>query len=1075
MSSHSSDEEHGKHSPIASKHGDDAILFSNNNTISKLDGKENNETEEGIRQTHDDVSSIASSELPQGRSLGMISAVFIMANRIVGTGVFATTGTILGQSGSVGMSLLYWIIGSIVAFTGYFVYAEFASAMPRNGGELNYLEKVYRKPKFLVASMYGAQALLLGQAAGNAYTAGQYFIRAGGNESREWAAKGIGIAILLAAVIAHGFAALAGHVKLEQKPRNFDNAFAGSRNDIYGPIALLVITILYELVQIAYFAAVPREEVLQSKQIIAALFFKNVFGERSARALSVFVALSAVANVFSVVFSQGRLNQALGRDGLIPFSKFFASNRPFKAPLAGVSWHVAMTLIIMLAPPAGDAYNFVLNLSSYPLNVVNSAVGLGLLSVYLPRRFRPQWAKDWSAPIRATLPIALFYTLVSIFLVIVPWISPKRASDAVYETLWCAIECRVCHGYTSDHPSTDSERSSIQLQKVNDFPQILQGIHNGISIPTAHHNQSTTSSVQYDQLNPNRLPTNSSMATSSGEQHQSFDSLLSSIWNEVMDGETPIDWNWMNADSSIDARSQTPNPIETENIIISSSNQVGISENGAGKRNAILQSQLERLCTSQTQLLGVTHFFNHVVQCFHIIPAEANRWRIVFGNLSLQSEVVFRLVTSVGLISLSHKSQTNHRAIGYSHMTYSLRVWNELVQEGKKQSWQHLYSKNNQTASDQIEKVTKSALEVLAIAILVAHVEQFDSGIAHETNKCLPIALNLILTILRFEKEHKCVIDTGIGSHFRFLVRILLWWDTFSQTMGSGSGVPFEEIQEIILAIRTWEEEDTESVLDSTQCVTGWPIDLLEAVARTSKVEKGLVAFECDRSSSILKTFSTKLHANSSLILNDIDAETAKKVQVLLCEARATEAQIRSCRPRSIIQDSVAAAELRFILFEILQAGALIYFARVLLGSMDGVKKEILLILRFLNSLQTVQKTTEEPQQSMKHLQYIKPRREVPEWSNNWAADGHVTWAYLQASIAAKPDQQGKCRPILQKFIDIAHCGALHVFLNLVEEIWEQRKTIECSEEGAELSPYFLNNIWKDVNKQRRWKQLLIF
>lgn len=513
MSTHSSDEENGKHSPIASKDGDDAILFSNNNnndTISHLKSKDHNDTEEAINQTHDDVSSIATSELPQGRSLGMISAVFIMANRIVGTGVFATTGTILGQSGSVGMSLLYWIIGSIVAFTGYFVYAEFASAMPRNGGELNYLEKVYRKPKFLIASMYGAQALLLGQAAGNAYTAGQYFIRAGGSESREWAAKGIGIAVLLAALIAHGtllkwgvrfqnalglikffilllitfagFAALAGHVKLEQKPRNFDNAFAGSRNDIYGisqciynaiwsyvgysnafyamgevrnpirtmryagPIALLVITILYELVQIAYFAAVPKEEVLQSKQIIAALFFKNVFGERSARALSVFVALSAVANVFSVVFSQGRLNQALGRDGLVPFSKFFASNRPFKAPLAGVSWHVAMTLIIMLAPPAGDAYNFVLNLSSYPLNVVNSAVGLGLLSVYLPQRFRPQWAKDWSAPIRATLPIALFYTLVSIFLVVVPWIAPKRASDAVYETLWYALAPAVSIG-----------------------------------------------------------------------------------------------------------------------------------------------------------------------------------------------------------------------------------------------------------------------------------------------------------------------------------------------------------------------------------------------------------------------------------------------------------------------------------------------------------------------------------------------------------------------------------------------------------------------------------------------------
>lgn len=54
------------------------------------------------------------------------------------------------------------------------------------------------------------------------------------------------------------------------------------------------------------------------------------------------------------VSAAGRLNQALGRDGITPFSKILASNRPFKAPLAGVTWHVIVTLIIMLAPPAGD-------------------------------------------------------------------------------------------------------------------------------------------------------------------------------------------------------------------------------------------------------------------------------------------------------------------------------------------------------------------------------------------------------------------------------------------------------------------------------------------------------------------------------------------------------------------------------------------------------------------------------------------------------------------------------------------------------------------------------------------------
>ncbi|KDN37368.1 amino acid transporter [Tilletiaria anomala UBC 951] len=407
------------------------------------------------------------------------------------------------------MSLVYWVVGAIIAGAGFAVYAEFATAIPRNGGELNYLQHAYRKPKYLVSIMYGAQALLLGQAAGNAYTAGRYFIRAGGGLSNEWGSRGIGVIVIASALIIHGaflkwglrflnivgmfkivillliafagFAALCGHT-IGPAPHNFADAFEGTRGDIFGvsasiynagwsyvgysnafyamgeirnprrtvkiagPLALGTIAVVYLLVQVAYFAAVPREEILGSEQIIAALFFKHMFGESSARALSVFVALSATANVFSVIFSQGRLNQALGRDGIVPFSKILASNRPFKSPLAGLSWHVVVTLIILLAPPAGDAYNFVLNLSSYPLNIVDAAVGIALVTAYLPVKLRPEWARDWSPPFRASSPVAVFFTLASLFLVITPWIPPKKAADAVYEHMWYGMAPTVTLG-----------------------------------------------------------------------------------------------------------------------------------------------------------------------------------------------------------------------------------------------------------------------------------------------------------------------------------------------------------------------------------------------------------------------------------------------------------------------------------------------------------------------------------------------------------------------------------------------------------------------------------------------------
>jgi amino acid transporter len=60
-------------------------------------------------------------------------------------------------------------------------------------------------------------------------------------------------------------------------------------------------------------------------------------GEKAERALSVFVALSAFGNVLSVIFSQGRIVQELGREGILPWSGFFASNKPFEMTLRTAS------------------------------------------------------------------------------------------------------------------------------------------------------------------------------------------------------------------------------------------------------------------------------------------------------------------------------------------------------------------------------------------------------------------------------------------------------------------------------------------------------------------------------------------------------------------------------------------------------------------------------------------------------------------------------------------------------------------------------------------------------------------
>jgi amino acid transporter len=71
-----------------------------------------------------------------------------------------------------------WAVGAVLAWAGLTVYLEFGLAIPRSGGEKNYVERVYRIPKHLATCVYGVLFVALGNTAGNAVSFSQYLIRA---------------------------------------------------------------------------------------------------------------------------------------------------------------------------------------------------------------------------------------------------------------------------------------------------------------------------------------------------------------------------------------------------------------------------------------------------------------------------------------------------------------------------------------------------------------------------------------------------------------------------------------------------------------------------------------------------------------------------------------------------------------------------------------------------------------------------------------------------------------------------------------------------------------------------------
>lgn len=69
-----------------------------------------------------------------GRNLGWSSAYILIMSRVIGSGIFATPGAIVRSVGSVGITLLLWVGGALIAWLGLAISLEYGCMLPRSGG-----------------------------------------------------------------------------------------------------------------------------------------------------------------------------------------------------------------------------------------------------------------------------------------------------------------------------------------------------------------------------------------------------------------------------------------------------------------------------------------------------------------------------------------------------------------------------------------------------------------------------------------------------------------------------------------------------------------------------------------------------------------------------------------------------------------------------------------------------------------------------------------------------------------------------------------------------------------------------
>ncbi|KAF8324518.1 APC amino acid permease [Amanita rubescens] len=193
-------------------------------------------------------------------------------------------------------------------------------------------------------------------------------------------------------------------------------------------ISFSIVATLYVLVNIAYFAVVSKKDMLDSNNVVVA--YTNVTDAGLVQLLSSFVALSVLGSVMATQFSQGRVIQEVGREGVLPFSGFLSSNKPFNTPFAGLFTQYLISSTLLFATPPGDGFVFLLSLGIYCIFIVNTLVSIGLLLIHVKGFSMFQW----NPTVRTPRFIVIAYFVSNVLLLIAPFI-PSSKGRLIYQYL----------------------------------------------------------------------------------------------------------------------------------------------------------------------------------------------------------------------------------------------------------------------------------------------------------------------------------------------------------------------------------------------------------------------------------------------------------------------------------------------------------------------------------------------------------------------------------------------------------------------------------------------------------------
>ncbi|MEZ5559334.1 MAG: amino acid permease [Pseudomonadales bacterium] len=376
------------------------------------------------------------------RSFSPRTAMAVVVANMIGTGVFTSLGFQLLDIQSGFVLMMLWAVGGLTALCGALTYAELGAALPRSGGEYNFLSEIYHPAAGYISGWVSATIGFAAPTALAAITFGTYLASVFPGLSPTWLAAGLLLALTAVHASTHrssggvqrafttlkvllilGFCVLSWILVGEPQDVRFlpgtgDGALLGSgafavsliyvnyaytgwnaatylTSELDDPQRSLsrvllagtaVVMVLYLLLNFTFLHVAPMS-AMEGRLEIGYVAAQSVFGPAGAAIMGVILALLLISTVSAMVLAGPRVLQVIGQD--FPAFRLLARTNANGVPAVAI----AMQSLLALAFIVTASFERILVFAGFTLGLNTFFTVLGVFVLRwrrpdLPRPYR---------------------------------------------------------------------------------------------------------------------------------------------------------------------------------------------------------------------------------------------------------------------------------------------------------------------------------------------------------------------------------------------------------------------------------------------------------------------------------------------------------------------------------------------------------------------------------------------------------------------------------------------------------------------------------------------------------------